>query len=43
MAEKFINKRNLMFLLDEVFDVESLRKYPRYTDDSLKKNVGVER
>jgi hypothetical protein len=41
MAEKFISKRNLKFLLDEVFDVGSLFKYPRYADDSPEKNVGV--
>ena len=34
MAEKFISDRNLKFLLYEMFDVESLLKYPRYTDHS---------
>lgn len=34
MAEKFISERNLKFLLYEVFDVESLLKYPRYADHS---------
>jgi alkylation response protein AidB-like acyl-CoA dehydrogenase len=32
MAEKFISERNLQFLLYEVFDVESLTKYPYYQD-----------
>jgi hypothetical protein len=41
MAEKFISKRDLKFLLYEVFYVESLLKSPRYADDSLEKNVGV--
>ena len=31
-AEKFISDRNLKFLLYEIFDVESLFKYPRYAD-----------
>ena len=34
MAEKFISERNLKFLLYEMFDVESLLKYPRYADHS---------
>ena len=34
MAEKFISDRNLKFLLYEVFDVESLLKYPRYAEHS---------
>lgn len=34
MAEKFISDRNLKFLLYEVFDAESLLKYPRYADHS---------
>jgi alkylation response protein AidB-like acyl-CoA dehydrogenase len=34
MAEKFISDRNLKFLLYEIFDVESLLKYPRYADHS---------
>ena len=34
MAEKFISDRNLKFLLYEVFDAETLLKYPRYADHS---------
>ena len=34
MAEAFISERNLRFLLYEVFDIESLLKYPRYADHS---------
>ncbi len=34
MAEKFISERNLKFLLYEVFDAESLLRYPRYADHS---------
>ena len=34
MAEKFISDRNLKFLLYEMFDAESLLKYPRYADHS---------
>lgn len=34
MAEKFISERNLKFLLYEMFNVESLLKYPRYADHS---------
>ena len=34
MAEKFISKRNLKFLLYEVFDAESLLRYPRFADHS---------
>ncbi|OPY89834.1 MAG: Acryloyl-CoA reductase (NADH) [Syntrophaceae bacterium PtaU1.Bin231] len=34
MAEKFISDRNLKFLLYEMFDVESLLRYPRYADHS---------
>ena len=32
MAEKFVSMRNLRFLLYEVFDVETLCRYPRYQD-----------
>jgi alkylation response protein AidB-like acyl-CoA dehydrogenase len=32
MAEKFISERNLRFMLYEVFDCESLTKYPYYQD-----------
>lgn len=34
MADKFIDDRNLKLLLYEMFDVESLLKYPRYADHS---------
>lgn len=34
MAEKFISERNLKFLLYEVFDAESLLRYPRFADHS---------
>jgi len=34
MAEKFVSERNLKFMLNEVFDVPSLLKYPRYADHS---------
>ena len=34
MAETFISDRNLKFLLYEVFDVESLLHYPRYSEHS---------
>jgi alkylation response protein AidB-like acyl-CoA dehydrogenase len=30
VAEKFVNERNIRFLLHEVFDAESLTRYPRY-------------
>ncbi|MBN2159617.1 MAG: acyl-CoA dehydrogenase [Spirochaetes bacterium] len=32
MAERFISKKNLSFLLYDVFDVESLTRYPYYAD-----------
>ncbi|MBI4777285.1 MAG: acyl-CoA dehydrogenase [Deltaproteobacteria bacterium] len=32
MAEKFVSERNLRFLLYEVFDVESLTRYPVYEE-----------
>jgi len=32
MAEKFVSMRNLKFLLYEVFDVESITRYPRYEE-----------
>ncbi|MBU2548259.1 MAG: acyl-CoA dehydrogenase [Proteobacteria bacterium] len=32
MTEKFASRRNLDFLLHEVFDVESLTRYPYYAD-----------
>jgi len=34
MAEKFVSKRNLDFILYEVFDTESLNAYPWYSDHS---------
>lgn len=34
MAEKFISERNLKFLLYEVFDAESLLRYPHFADHS---------
>jgi len=34
MAEKFVNERNIRFLLYEVFDALSLTKHPRYADHS---------
>ncbi len=34
MAEKFISDRNLKFMLYEMFNLESLLKYPRYADHS---------
>ena len=36
MAEKFISDRNLKFMLYEMFNLESLLKYPRYADHSWK-------
>lgn len=35
MAERFANRRDIKFLLEEVFDVESLTKYEYYQDHSL--------
>jgi alkylation response protein AidB-like acyl-CoA dehydrogenase len=34
VSEKFVNERNLRFLLYEVFDASSLIKYPRYAEHS---------
>ncbi len=34
MAERFVSERNLKFLLYEVFDLESLTRYPYYQDHS---------
>ena len=34
MGEKFVSERNLQFLLYEVFDVESLTRYPLYEEHS---------
>ena len=34
MAEKFVSMRNLRFLLYEIFDAESLTKYPCFQDHS---------
>lgn len=34
MADKFISDRNLKFLLYEMFDMESLTKYPMFADHS---------
>lgn len=34
MADRFVSERNLKFLLFEVFDAESLTKYPYYKDHS---------
>jgi len=34
MAEKFVSERNLRFLLYEVFDTDSLLRYPLYGDHS---------
>jgi alkylation response protein AidB-like acyl-CoA dehydrogenase len=34
MAEKFVSKRNLDFLLYEVFDAEALTRYPYFSDHS---------
>lgn len=34
MAERFFSKRNLKFLLYEVFDTASLLKYPYYEEHS---------
>ncbi|MEN6319477.1 MAG: acyl-CoA dehydrogenase [Syntrophaceae bacterium] len=34
MTEKFVNERNIRFLLYEVFDALSLIKHPRYADHS---------
>jgi len=35
LAERFANRRDIKFLLEEVFDVESLTKYEYYQDHSL--------
>lgn len=35
MAERFANRRDIKFLLEEVFDIESLTKYEYYQDHSL--------
>ncbi len=35
MADKFVSKRNIEFMLDEVFDLQSLTQYPYYEDHSL--------
>ncbi len=35
MAERFANRRDIKFLLEEVFDVNSLTKYEYYQDHSL--------
>lgn len=32
MAEKFVSKRNIQFMLDEVFAIQSLTQYPYYED-----------
>lgn len=32
MAEKFVSKRNIQFMLDEVFDIQSLTQYSYYED-----------
>jgi len=34
MAEKFVSKRNIQFMLDEVFDLQALTQYPYYEDHS---------
>jgi len=34
MADKFVSKRNLDFMLKDVFDVESLTKFPYFQDHS---------
>lgn len=34
MADRFVSERNLKFLLYEVFDLESLTRYPYYQDHS---------
>ena len=36
MATKFISERNIKFLIDEVFDAESLCKYEYYQEHSRK-------
>ncbi|MCP4752587.1 MAG: acyl-CoA dehydrogenase [Proteobacteria bacterium] len=36
MAAKFVSKRNLQFLLYEVFDIESLTQYPYYSQHNRK-------
>jgi alkylation response protein AidB-like acyl-CoA dehydrogenase len=36
LAAKFVSERNLKFLLYEVFDVESLTKYPYYSEHNHK-------
>ena len=41
MADKFVNKRDVKFLLDEVSFVKSLLKGFWYADDGLEKNVGA--
>ena len=41
MTDKFVNKRDVKFFLDEVFSVESLLKSFWYADDGLEKNVGA--
>jgi hypothetical protein len=34
MAEKFVSKRNIQFMLDEVFDLQDLTRYSYYADHS---------
>lgn len=34
MAEKFVSRRNIQFILDEVFNVQELTQYPYYADHS---------
>ena len=41
MTDKFVNKRNVKFLLDEAFSVKSLLKSFWYADDGLEKIVGA--
>ncbi len=41
MADKFVNRRDIKFFLDEVFSVESLLKDFWYADGSLEKSVGA--
>lgn len=41
MADKFVNKRDVKFLLDGVFSVELLPKNFWYADGSPEKNVGA--
>lgn len=35
MAERFLSKRNIQFMLEECFSIQDLTKYPYYEDHSL--------